>query len=66
MIGSRICADFVRYDFDTACEKLLTEISLQRKQSISNIRINRLIHEKPGKTRLIVSERVQKNKKNDR
>ena len=34
MIGSRIYVDFGRFDFDTACDKLITEISLQRKQPL--------------------------------
>lgn len=35
MIGSRIYIDFGRHDFDTACEKLITEINLQRKKKVS-------------------------------
>lgn len=35
MIGSRIYVDFARFDFSIACEKLMTEINLQRKQPIA-------------------------------
>jgi hypothetical protein len=34
MIGSRIYVDFGRYDFKTACEKLMTEISHHRKRPL--------------------------------
>jgi hypothetical protein len=53
MIGSRIYVDFGRYDFETACEKLMTEISLQRRQTMPTIVINPLQHEKPIKTHSI-------------
>ena len=42
MIGTRIYVDFGRFDFETASEKLLTEISLQRRQTIPAIVINPL------------------------
>ena len=34
MIGSRIYVDYGRFDFDTACGKLMNEISLQRKRPL--------------------------------
>lgn len=47
MIGSRVYMDFGRYDFETACDKLLTEISLQRNPLISSITLDPLDHQKP-------------------
>jgi hypothetical protein len=40
MIGTRLYVDFGRFEFETACEKLMTEISLQRRQTIPVIVIN--------------------------
>jgi hypothetical protein len=34
MIGARIYIDFGSFDFDTACEKLITEIARQRKRPL--------------------------------
>lgn len=34
LIGSRLYVDYGRFEFDVACEKLMTEISLQRKQPL--------------------------------
>ena len=47
MIGSRIYVDFGRFDFDVACEKLMTEISLQRKQPLPLKQVSMNPHEKP-------------------
>jgi hypothetical protein len=63
MIGSRMYIDFGRFDFDTACEKLVTEISLQRKKTLSTILINPLDHRKPTKTPPNLPQRVEKAKK---
>jgi hypothetical protein len=63
MIGSRMYIDFGRYDFDIACEKLLTEISLQRTQIMPTIFINPLTHKKPRDIVSAVSQRGKKNKK---
>ena len=42
MMGSRIYVDFGRFDFETACEKLMNEITLQRTQQVPSILINTL------------------------
>jgi len=34
LVGSRLYIDFGRFDFEIGCDKLLTEISLQRKQPL--------------------------------
>lgn len=47
MIGSRVYMDFGRYDFEIACDKLLTEISLQRNPLISSITLDPMDHQKP-------------------
>ena len=49
MIGSRIYVDFGRFDFKTACEKLITEISLQRKQPLPPKAIEISEHQSPSK-----------------
>ncbi|UJR27657.1 hypothetical protein I4U23_008938 [Adineta vaga] len=47
LIGSRIYVDFGRFDFDTACRKLMTEISLQSKRPLPS-KLNGINqHEKP-------------------
>jgi hypothetical protein len=63
MIGSRIYVDFGRYDFETACEKLMTEISLQRKQTMPTIVINTIDHQKPIDTQPDVLRSVENKKK---
>jgi hypothetical protein len=50
MIGSRIYVDFGRFDFETACEKLMTEISLQRKKPLPSKQVAMNQHEKPTVT----------------
>jgi hypothetical protein len=62
MIGSRMYINFVRHDFNTACEKLLTEIRLQRKQTVPTIFIDPLDHEKPDSTVTVKSKRDKHNK----
>lgn len=47
MIGSRIYVDFGRYDFETACEKLMTEINLQRQRPPPTKANQMTTHEKP-------------------
>ena len=47
MIGSRIYVDFGRFDFDTACEKLMNEINLQRKRPLPSKTDKIDQHEKP-------------------
>ena len=42
MMGSRIYVDFGRFEFDTACEKLMNEITLQRTQKVPKILIDTL------------------------
>jgi hypothetical protein len=63
MIGSRIYVDFGRFDFETACEKLMTEISLQRTQTIPTIVVNTIDHEKPVDTRSNVHKPVESKRK---
>jgi hypothetical protein len=63
MIGSRTYIDFGRYDFNIACEKLLTEISLQRTQIISTILVDPVTHGKPGDIDSTISQRGKMNKK---
>ena len=48
MIGSRIYVDFGRFDFDTGCEKLMTEISLQRKQVLPSKNVQMRTHQQPS------------------
>jgi hypothetical protein len=50
MIGSRIYVDFGRYDFETACEKLMTEINHQRKRPPPPKTVQLGQHEIPAKT----------------
>jgi hypothetical protein len=50
MIGSRIYIDFGRFDFEIACEKLMTEISLQRKKPLPAKAVQLSYHETPMKT----------------
>ena len=47
MIGSRIYVDFGRHDFEIACEKLMTEINLQRKRPMPAKPVRPSHHEKP-------------------
>jgi hypothetical protein len=63
MIGSRMYIDFGRYDFKTACEKLMTEISLQRRQTKPTIRVDPLDHEKPIEALFITSNGVEEKEK---
>ncbi|CAF0829826.1 unnamed protein product [Rotaria sp. Silwood1] len=63
MIGSRIYIDFGRYDFDTACEKLMTEINLQRQQAVPAVMIDPSDHEKPAEKISTAIKLVQENKK---
>ncbi|CAF2736925.1 unnamed protein product [Rotaria sp. Silwood2] len=63
MIGSRVYVDFGRYDFDTACEKLMIEINLQKQQVIPTIVINPSDHEKLAEIISTGTEHFQKNKK---
>ncbi|CAF3001833.1 unnamed protein product [Rotaria socialis] len=51
MIGSRIYVDFGRFDFATACEKLLNEISLQRKRPLPSATDKLGPHVKPSDKR---------------
>jgi hypothetical protein len=61
MIGSRIYVDFGRYDFDTACDKLMNEISLQRKRPLpSKVASGVLQHEIPAPTAPVVQTKVEK------
>ena len=53
MIGSRIYIDFGRFDFETACEKLMTELSHQRKQPLPSKPGQVTQHEMPTKPVLI-------------
>ena len=48
MIGSRIYVDFGRFDFETACDKLMTEISLQRKEMLPSKNAQAKPHAKPS------------------
>ena len=50
MIGSRMYVDFGRFDFNTACEKLMTEINLQRKRPPPPKPVRMNSHEKPTDT----------------
>jgi hypothetical protein len=63
MIGSRMYIDFGRYDFETACEKLMTEISLQRRQTKPAVRVDPLDHEKPIEALFITSNDVEEKEK---
>ncbi|CAF4902251.1 unnamed protein product [Rotaria sp. Silwood1] len=56
MIGSRIYVDFGRFDFDTACEKLITEISHQRKQPLPSKSVQVSQHEKPTE---VISDKLK-------
>ncbi|CAF4195753.1 unnamed protein product [Rotaria sp. Silwood2] len=47
MIGSRIYIDFGRFNFDTACEKLMNEINLQKKRSLPPKETKVVQEEKP-------------------
>ncbi|CAF2700223.1 unnamed protein product [Rotaria sp. Silwood2] len=47
MIGSRIYVDFGRFNFDTACEKLMNEINLQKKRSLPPKETKVVQEEKP-------------------
>jgi hypothetical protein len=49
MIGSRIYIDFGRFDFETACGKLMTELSHQRKQPLPSKAAKIIQHELPTK-----------------
>ena len=57
MIGSRIYVDFGRFDFKTACEKLLTEISLQRKQPLPTKAAQISQHQAPSSDRTFTDEK---------
>jgi hypothetical protein len=63
MIGSRIYVDFGRFDFETGCEKLLTEISLQRKQPLASKPVQISTHEAPVKS---IWKKQQKQVDSDR
>ncbi|CAF2350000.1 unnamed protein product [Rotaria sp. Silwood2] len=56
MIGSRIYVDFGRFDFNTACEKLIAEISLQRKQPLPSKAVQISQQEKPTE---IISNKLE-------
>ncbi|CAF0720479.1 unnamed protein product [Adineta ricciae] len=60
MIGSRIYVDFGRFDFDTACEKLMNEISLQRKRPLPSKEGKMGQHEKPDNKPAITQVVVEK------
>ncbi|CAF1145701.1 unnamed protein product [Rotaria sordida] len=53
MIGSRIYVDYGGFDFDIACEKLMTEIHLQKKKALPPKQIVLSHHEKPMETPLV-------------
>ena len=63
MIGSRVYMDFGRYDFETACDKLMTEISLQRNPVLSSITIDPVEHQKPFNTKSRRSEYAGRDKR---
>jgi hypothetical protein len=48
MIGSRIYIDFGSFDFDTACEKLITEIARQRQRPLPSKPGHTQQHAKPA------------------
>jgi len=50
MIGSRIYVDYGRFDFEIACEKLMTELNHQRKQPLPSKSVQIIQHEIPTKT----------------
>ncbi|CAF0891793.1 unnamed protein product [Rotaria sordida] len=56
MIGSRIYVDFGRFDFNTACEKLMTEIKHQRKQPLPSKPVTISQQEKPTE---IISNKLE-------
>ena len=60
MIGSRIYVDFGRFDFDTACEKLMNEIALQRKRPLPSKEGKMGQHEKPDNKPTITQAVVEK------
>ena len=63
MIGSRMYIDFTRYDFDVACEKVMTEMNLQRRQTIPIIQIDALEQKTTTEIVPVPSEDVQKKRK---
>ena len=63
LIGSRIYVDFGRFDFETACGKLMMEISLQRREAASNVPVNLLDHTSPAATTALISNPLEKEKK---
>jgi hypothetical protein len=63
MIGSRMYIDFGRYVFEVGCEKILTEISLQRRQTIPTILIDPLENGNTTQTPQISSVDVPEKKK---
>ncbi|CAF1444150.1 unnamed protein product [Adineta steineri] len=60
MIGSRIYVDFGRYDFDTACGKLMNEIGLQRKRPLPSKVGVVSQHEKPDGPAPVVKAEIEK------
>lgn len=63
MIGSRTYIDFGRFDFDVACEKLMTEINLYRRQNKAPIHVQRSDNEKPVETLVVTSKHVREKEK---
>jgi hypothetical protein len=59
MMGSRIYVDFGFFDFDTACGKLMNEISLQRKQPLPSKAAPATQQAKPVETAAPVAEKVK-------
>lgn len=50
MIGSRIYVDFGRFDFVTACDKLMVELTHQRKRPLPSKQVKMTPHEIPTRT----------------
>ncbi|CAF0826673.1 unnamed protein product [Adineta ricciae] len=63
LIGSRIYVDFGRFDFETACGKLMMEISLQRREAASNVSVNLLDHMSPTAATALITNPLEKEKK---
>jgi hypothetical protein len=59
MMGSRIYVDFGFFDFDKACEKLMNEISLQRKRPLPSKAAPATQQAKPVETTASVAEKVK-------
>jgi hypothetical protein len=61
MIGTRMYVDYGRFDFETACERLMTEFSLQKQQSKSLALVSLLLDKKPVETLPVPTKFVQED-----